>query len=245
MSPGIRMNRFLASAGLGSRRKCEELIAGGRVRMNGETVTGFATMVDPGEDLVTVDGRTVEMPEKRIVLVLNKPAGILSAASDDRGRKTVLDIARESGFRSRVYPVGRLDMDTSGILLLTDDGEFSFRLTHPSYKVEKEYLVTVEGSVCEKTVERLRSGVKLEDFTTSPCEVEILSVERDRSRLIVRLREGKKRQIRRMFLATGHRVKALHRRSVGGISFDDLEPGEMRPLSDAEEKELRRQAGLL
>lgn len=244
MSSRIRINRFLSTAGLGSRRKCEELVRRGSVFVNGMRIEELSATVDPEKDVVTVDGEKASISGERILLVMNKPAGVMSTAKDTHGRRTVLDIARENGYSKRLFPVGRLDYNTSGILLLTNDGELSYRLMHPAYKIEKTYEVDVKGKISENTVASIASGVDLEDFTTSPCEVRLLERSEMRSRLEITIREGKKRQVRRMFLKHGHRVLALHRKSIGRLSFDDVGAGEIRLLTDEEEKTLLGLTGL-
>ena len=168
MSPRMRINRFLASAGIGSRRKCEELIREGRVRINGEAVPELARFIDTESDTVTLDGKPVGGADDRLILVINKPGGVLSTVSDDRGRKTVIALAREKGFAERLFPVGRLDIDTTGILLLTNDGDLAYRLTHPRFKIEKRYVVTVEGIIEDETVRKLETGIDLGDYVSHP-----------------------------------------------------------------------------
>lgn len=244
MSPRIRINRFLASAGIGSRRKCEDLVREGRVQLNGETISELARFIDTDSDGVTVDGKAVKTARDRMILVINKPFGVLSTVSDDRGRKTVIGLAREMGYGERLFPVGRLDMNTTGLLLLTNDGDLAYRLTHPRYKIEKKYLVTVEGLIDDTTVKSIGSGVDLKDFVTMPCEVRVIERSDDSSTLEVRLKEGKKRQIRRMFAESGHKVLALRRVALGDLEFSDLEEGDIRPLTDMEECRLRELTGL-
>jgi pseudouridine synthase len=244
MSPRTRINRFLASAELGSRRKCERLIKEGRVQVNGETVSELARLIDTDMDIVTVDGSPVRPAAKKVILVINKPAGVLSTVSDDRDRKTVTQLAREKGYRQRLFPVGRLDMDTTGFLLLTNDGDLAYRLTHPRYKIEKRYRVTVEGRIEDSSVEALRSGIDLGDFVTMPCSVNVIERSGDTSVLEVRLKEGKKRQIKRMFAAMGHRVTGLERTALGDLDFGGLEYGDIRELTESEEERLRELTGL-
>ncbi len=238
-----RINRFLAEAGLGSRRKCEKLVSEGRVKVNGEAVEKLAMLISDGDE-VTVDGRRVSVSEDRVTLVLNKPKGVLSTVKDDLGRKTVSDIAREKGWKQRLFPVGRLDMDTTGILILTNDGDLAYRLTHPKHKIEKRYRVTVEGTVGDETAGKIASGVDIGGYITRPCAVRIIERGGGSTVLEVTLSEGKKRQIRRMFAAAGYKVVALARVALGGIEFDDLEPGGLRPLSEQEEKSIREMTEL-
>lgn len=244
MNERIRINRFLAKAGFGSRRKCEELIRRGVVAVNGERIEKLSVTVDPEHDSVTVRGKPLAGFERRVTLVLNKPAGVISAVTDAFNRKTVIDIARESGYRERLFPVGRLDLDTTGILLLTNDGELANRLTHPRYKVDKTYLVTVAGCVADKTVERISRGITTGEVTTRPCRVTVVRRYGSRTDLVVTLKEGKKRQVKKMFAHFGHRVVTLHRSAIGPLTFDDCAVGELRRLRPEEHRRLRALIGL-
>jgi pseudouridine synthase len=245
MSPKIRINRFLASAGIGSRRKCEDLIREGRVQVNGETVRELASFIDTDSDAVSIDGTPVKQVAGKMILVINKPSGVLSTVKDERGRTTVIELAREMGYEERLYPVGRLDMNTTGLLLLTNDGDLAFRLTHPRYKIEKKYKVIVEGLIEDRTVERIGSGMDLGDYVTLPCKVRVIGRSKDSSSLEIWLKEGKKRQIRRMFAESGHRVLELTRIALGDLEFSDLERGDIRPLTEKEVSRLKRLTGLL
>lgn len=245
MSPKVRINRWLASAGVGSRRKCDDLIRAGRVAVNGETLARLGTLVDPELDSITVEGRVIGSADASLVLVLNKPAGVLSTVTDSFKRRTVIDLAREHGFPGRLYPVGRLDLDTSGILLLTNDGDLAYRLTHPRFKIEKTYRLVVEGSVADDAIAAIQSGVELDGYRTKPCTVAIVRRGRTATTLEVRLTEGRKRQIRRMFEIFDHRTIELARTALGDLRFDDLLPGAMRLLSKREERRLRELAGLI
>ena len=244
MSEGrkVRLQKYLAEAGLGSRRRCEELIAAGRVTVDG-VVAHLGDSVDPGVQTVEVDGRPAQAEEKEYWL-LNKPRGVLSAASDARGRPTVVDSVPARG---RVFPVGRLDLNSTGLLLLTNDGDLTGRLLHPRYHVEKEYVVKVRGRVSEAALQRLRTGIDLDDGPTAPAELDVL--ERTPAKgsgptttVRVIIYEGRKRQVRRMFEAVGHRVLGLHRRRFDGLTDAGLEPGQARPLSPAEVARLRHAA---
>lgn len=225
----MRLNAFLARAGVASRRGADELIRAGRVRVNGE-VAGLATYV--GErDRVEVDGAPVA-PEPLAYVLLHKPAGVVTTARDPHGRPTVVglvDVGR------RVVPVGRLDADTTGALLLTNDGPLAHRLMHPRYGVEKVYEVEVEGEPSEGALERLRDGVELDDGPTAPARARRLSP----SHLELALREGRKHQVKRMCAAVGHPVRRLHRRSYAGLTLDRLGPGEWRELTAGEVDALR------
>jgi pseudouridine synthase len=244
MSPRMRINRFLASAGIGSRRRCEDLISEGRVQINGETISGFAIFIDTDSDKVTVDGMAVGKAGDSVILVVNKPPGVLSTVSDDRGRKTVIGLAKEMGYGERLFPVGRLDMNTTGLLLLTNDGDLAYRLTHPRYKIDKKYVVTVEGLITDREIESIRSGIDLGDYMTMPCGVRLIGRSGNSSMVEIVLKEGKKRQIRRMFSNTGHKVLKLRRVALGNLEFSDLEEGEIRPLTEKEEARLRELTGL-
>jgi len=237
----MRLNRYLAACGIGSRRRCEEIVTAGRVQVNGARAA-LATRVGP-EDEVCVDGRPVAPVSQVGVWLLHKPAGVVCTARDERGRRTVLDLARERGIAVRVFPVGRLDLETTGLLLLTNDGGLAFRLTHPSHGVEKEYEAQVAAPLPEATLERLRTGVELEDGPTSPCEVEQeRAAQTTRLRLV--LHEGRKRQVRRMLAAVGAPVLTLHRVRVGPIRLGALPPGELRAATADERAALRAAAGL-
>jgi 23S rRNA pseudouridine2605 synthase len=229
----MRLAKFLAHAGVASRRAAEGLVREGRVTVAGAVVTDPAHAVDENSDGVTVDGRRV-LPEPREVHVLNKPAGVVSTAQDTHGRPTVVELVRSP---RRLYPVGRLDADSTGLILLTNDGELAERLTHPRYGVEKVYRARVRPPrVSEGALRSLRAGVALEDGRTAPARVRLL-----RPGLVeVALREGKKRQVRRMLEAVGHEVVALERVAFGPLGLGRLEPGESRRLRPAEIDRLRR-----
>jgi len=225
----VRLNAYLARAGIASRRGAEELIRAGRVTVNGEVV-GLATFVEGG-DRVEVDGEEVE-PERLTYVLLHKPAGVVTTASDPHGRPTVVGLV---GHERRVVPVGRLDADTTGVLLLTNDGPLAHRLMHPRYEVDKVYVVDVEGEPEEDALSRLAEGVELEDGVTAPARVRRLAP----SRLEVTLHQGRKHQVKRMLAAVGHPVTRLHRSSYAGLTADGLEPGEWRELSADELVRLR------
>jgi 23S rRNA pseudouridine2605 synthase len=231
---GVRLNAYLARAGVASRRGADELIRAGRVRVNGEEA-GLATFVSAG-DRVELDGRLVE-PEPLTYVLLHKPAGVVTTARDPQGRPTVVGLV---GHERRVVPVGRLDADTTGALLLTNDGPLAHGLAHPRYEVDKVYEAEVEGDPSAEIVRRLAEGVLLEDGPTAPARVR--RVEPGRLELV--LHEGRKRQVRRMCEVVGHPVRRLHRREYAGLTLEDLAPGEWRELTAAEVRALRRYAGL-
>lgn len=244
MSAKVRINRWLASAGIGSRRKCDDLIRAGLVSVNGETRVRLGALVDPDIDSITVEGRAVVRIDAPVVLVLNKPTGVLCTVTDSFNRRTVIDIAREHGFVQRLFPVGRLDFDTAGILLLTNDGDLAHRLMHPRFKIEKTYRLTVDGSVRDDTIAAIESGVELDGYHTKPCRVAVVGRGRGRTMLEVRLAEGRKRQIRRMFEFFGHRTIELARTALADLRFTDLDPGAMRILTKQEDRRLRELTGL-
>lgn len=229
----VRLARYLSERGLGSRRKAETWILAGRVRVNGVVTTDLARRVEPGRDKVCLDGSEVPaaMPRRR-VLLLWKPAGYLTTMSDPFGRPTVRDLVPPE--LGRLYPVGRLDLDSEGALLLTNDGELAHRFTHPRFHLPKTYLVEVEGRIEAGAVERLRRGIMLEDGPTSPAEVELRGFGRGTSRLQVTLYEGRKRQLKRMLAAVGHPVRRLRRVGIGPLDLRGLRPGEYRELTEAE-----------
>lgn len=234
-----RLQKYLAQAGFGSRRRCEDLIREGRVTIDG-VVAELGASVDASSQKVKVDGRAV-VPEPSEYWLLNKPRGVVSTAYDPQGRPTVVECVPSRG---RVFPVGRLDLDSTGLLVLTNDGELAARLLHPRYHVEKEYVVTVRGRVSDSELAQLRAGVDLDDGRTSPAGVTIVGPAARGSHsgmttLSVVICEGRKRQVRRMMEAVGHRVVALHRRRFDGITDAGLPLGQARPLSSAEVRRLR------
>jgi 23S rRNA pseudouridine2605 synthase len=231
----VRLVKFLAHAGVASRRAAERLIAEGRVTVGGEVVTNPATDVD-GASGVAVDGELVAL-EPREVHALNKPAGVVSTARDTHGRPTVVELVRS---QRRLYPVGRLDADSTGLILLTNDGELADLLTHPRYGVEKVYRARIQpGRLSPRALKALREGVQLDDGPTAPARVRQVAP----GLVEIAVREGRKRQVRRMCEAVGHRVVELQRVAFGPLGLRGLEPGRSRRLKDAEVDRLRRSAG--
>lgn len=217
----------------GSRRKMADAIRNGRVTVNGQVASDFRQPVDRRKDRVLLDGLpVVSAPGKPLCLMLNKPAGVLSTTADERGRRTVMDILPEKYRRMRLYPVGRLDLDTTGLLLLSNDGELTNRLTHPRYENEKEYLVRVEGKLSIAERQMLERGIHLEDGVTSPAKIREVSLSP--FNYSIAIHEGRKRQIRRMFAHLGHRVSALKRVRVGNLALGDLKEGQVRELTARE-----------
>jgi 23S rRNA pseudouridine2605 synthase len=232
---GIRLQKFLADAGVASRREGERLIQSGRVEVNGRVVTELGVRVEPDRDQVRVDGRRVRAAGKRAYYLLNKPKGIITSASDPEGRPTVVELLQ--GVRERVFPVGRLDWSSEGLLILTNDGALAYRLTHPANHVPKVYRVKVKGSVGEEDLRAVRRGLVLEGRRTLPARVERISSQAN-SWLEVTLYEGRKNQIRRMFDRLGHRVQKLKRIAIGPIRDRALKPGEWRRLTPEEIRRL-------
>ena len=237
----VRLQKFLARAGVASRRASEELIASGRVSVNGEVVREMGTKIDPACAVVELDGSRVILPEEHLVLMLNKPAGYLSAMSDAHGGRCVSELVPTDRFAG-LFPVGRLDKDTTGLLLFTNDGELGNALIHPRHHVPKTYRALVSGQVGERALEALRSGVVLEDGPTQPAEVELLQPKH--TLLEITIYEGRNRQIRRMGEAVGHPVRKLERIALGPLSLSDLEAGTWRLLSEEEHRALLAASGL-
>ncbi|MBV9230747.1 MAG: rRNA pseudouridine synthase [Chloroflexi bacterium] len=236
---GERLARFLAHAGIASRRHAEELIAAGRVQVNGSVVTAQGTRIDPIHDSVSVDGKVVQAAVKYVYLLLHKPVGYVSTAHDPQGRPTVLDLLPREVRQLRVYPVGRLDRDTSGLLLLTNDGAFALRLTHPRYSMEKHYEAFVQGHPAENSLAALRSGVVISEddgsrHKTAPAQVQLLRRAGANSWLALTIHEGRKRQVRRMLAAIGHPVLQLARVGVGPLTLEGVPAGQWRYLTDTE-----------
>ena len=232
-----RLQKYLANCGVASRRKCEELILQGKVKVNGVIVTELGTKINPDKDIIEFENKIVKENTKHVYILLNKPIGYVTTSDDQFGRDTVLDLVK---VRERIVPVGRLDMYTSGALILTNDGDFVYKITHPKHEINKTYTVTVKGIVKDSEVEQLRKGVKIDDYTTKPAKVKILKtdIEKDISRLEITIHEGKNRQVRRMCEAVGRRVLALHRSKIGNIGVKDIELGKWRYLNCKEVEQL-------
>jgi pseudouridine synthase len=234
----MRLNAFLARAGVASRRKADELIKQGRVRVNG--VAGELNTLVGADDAVSVDGRPLA-PQRLAHLLLHKPVGVVTTASDPQRRRTVVELVPPE---PRVVPVGRLDADTSGVLLLTNDGQLAYRLAHPRYRVEKVYEAEVEGTPSAEALRALAGGVALDDGPTAPGRVRVLRRTARATTLELALREGRNRQVRRMCEAVGHPVRRLRRTTYAGLSVDELRPGASRSLRREEVAALRRLVGL-
>ncbi len=239
---GERLNRFLARAGVSSRRGAEDLMAAERVSVNGVIVREPGAKIDPETDVVEVDGVRVGVTEGRMYVMLNKPPGFVSTLSDPQGRRTIAELMPATD--RRLFNIGRLDMDTTGLLMLTDDGELAHRLMHPKYHVSKEYVATVAGRPAEEALQLLRNGIELDDGPTAPAEISAERLGDTTSVVRLVIREGRKRQVRRMLAAVGHRVLALHRVRFGPIKLGDLPQGQTRELTAQETAALIENAGL-
>ncbi|MCL6609900.1 MAG: rRNA pseudouridine synthase [Peptococcaceae bacterium] len=235
-----RLHKFMSRHGVASRRDCEEMIAAGRVRVNGKTVTAPGTAIDPSRDRVEVDGRALGRPERPVYIMIYKPRGYLSTVDDPRGRKKVTDLIPE--VKERVFPVGRLDYDSEGLLIITNDGDLTYRLTHPSHRITKTYRVRVRGVPGAGDLERLAGGIMLEDGMTAPARIEFIGEREGNALLEVTIHEGRNRQIRRMFEKIGCRVVRLKRIRIGPLSLGDLRPGQYRHLGEGEVRRLKKMA---
>ncbi|WP_040161039.1 pseudouridine synthase [Nigerium massiliense] len=227
---GIRLQKVLAQAGIASRRNAEAMIDEGRVEVNGEPVAAQGRRVDPERDVIRVDGRRIPPPRRHAYVVLNKPRGVVSTMDDPEGRSTIADLLGHRS-RERLYHVGRLDTDTEGMLLLTNDGDFAQRMTHPRYELSKTYVAEVEGILDAKTAARLRKGVTLEDGFIKPDRLKIGAVGGNRTMVTVVLHSGRNRIVRRMFDAVGHPVRRLTRIQIGPVRMGQLRPGDLRDLT--------------
>lgn len=229
----VRLQKYIAMCGTASRRKAEEMIADGRVKVNGQKVTEQGVKVEIGADKVTVDGRDIAVVAKKYYIMLNKPVGYVSTVSDEAGRPTVVDLIKEE-VKTRIFPVGRLDYDTEGLLLLTNDGDFSYRVTHPKFEMNKTYIALIGTGLTVAGLNKLRRGVVIDGFKTSPAEVEIIDLEAGASLVKITIHEGKNRQVRKMFEAVGVKVKELRRVSIGKVELGNLPYGRWRHLTSHE-----------
>ena len=234
----IRLQKFLADCGIASRRKCEELIKEKKVKVNGE-IAILGTKVDSQKDKIEYNGKIIKNNvDKYTYILLNKPIGVVTSSKDQFGRETVLDLIK---LKERIVPVGRLDMYPSGALILTNDGEFVYKVTHPKHEINKTYNVTISGIVSNEDIEKLQSGVIIDnDYKTKPAKVKILKIEKEKniSRIEITIHEGKNRQVRKMCNAIGKKVLALHRSKIGNINVKDLKIGTWRYLKETEISEL-------
>lgn len=234
-----RLQKVMAMAGVGSRRKCEELITAGRVTINGKLADQLGTRADPVKDEIRVDGKLITLPDRMYYILLNKPVGYTSTNFDPYAKKTVVELVAD--ISANLHTIGRLDVDTEGLIILTNDGDLTFHLTHPSHEVSKTYVATVRGAIKEEELQQLREGVQLEDGVTAPADVKLLNISPDGRRSVVELtiHEGKKRQVRRMLNSVGHRVEHLIRTKIADIRIGNLPAGAWRYLTDDEVKRLK------
>ncbi len=233
-----RLQKFIANQGICSRRKAEEYITSGRIKVNGNVIMELGTKIDPNKDIIEVDGKKISnIAGKKVYILLNKPIGYVTTTRDQFNRNTVLDLVN---VKEKVLPVGRLDMYTSGAIILSNDGDFIYKITHPKYEVEKTYNVTLKGQVTDEEIEQLRNGVQIENYVTGKAKVKILRIdkEKDLSRVEIIIHEGKNREVRKMCEAIGRKVLALHRTKIGNISVKDLRLGTWRYLRPNEIKSL-------
>lgn len=234
----MRLQKYLAGAGIASRRKCEELIDAGKVKVNGQ-VASLGTKIKPEKDIVEYNGKVIKLEKKEYkYILLNKPIGVVTTADDQFDRETVLDLVK---VKERVVPVGRLDMYTSGALILTDDGDFVYKVTHPKHEITKTYTVTLSGIVSKEDILKLENGVKIDDsYITRPAKARIMKIDEEKkvSRVEITIHEGKNRQVRKMCESIGKKVIALHRAKIGNIGVKDLKLGTWRYLTDKEVKQI-------
>lgn len=235
----IRLQKFLAECGIASRRKCEQYILDGKVKVNGEIITELGTKVNKN-DIVEFENKKVEIQDEKIYILLNKPIGYVTTVKDQFQRDTVLDLVKT---KKRIVPVGRLDMYTSGALILTNDGDFVNILTHPKHEIKKTYNVTVAGKITDDDINILKNGVEIDDkYITKPAKVKILKIDEEKniSRIQITIHEGKNRQVRKMCEAIGKKVIALHRSKIGNINVKDLKLGTWRYLTKKEVENLKK-----
>ncbi|MBN1781700.1 rRNA pseudouridine synthase [bacterium] len=237
----MQLNKFLALCGVASRRKSNDLIGEGRISVNGIRVEKPGMQVDPDADAVQVDGRRLTLPRHYVYVLLNKPADVITTAEDGYGRRTVLDLIDSD---ERLFPVGRLDMDTEGVLLITNDGDLAYRLTHPKFRIEKIYQARVKGLIKEDGILKLRQGVEIDPGVTVSGEARILETRQKYSEVEIRIHQGKKRQVKRMMKAVGHPVMRLNRVSFAGLRVQSLAPGKYRHLTAGEVDALYGMTGL-
>ncbi len=234
----MRLQKFMAQCGVASRRKSEEIILEGRVKVNDVIVKELGTIVDPNRDIVEVDDRKIEMESRKVYIMLNKPEGYVTTLKDRHSEKIVLDLIE--GVEERVFPVGRLDADTSGLLLMTNDGNLTYKLTHPSHEVAKKYIAVVEGVPNNKKLARFRKGLRIDGRMTAEAYVRIIKKHRDSSVLEISIHEGRNRQVRKMCEYIRHPVIKLKRVSIGELKLGNLEVGKWRYLTEKEVKYLKK-----
>jgi len=233
----IRLQKYMAGCGVASRRASEQVIQAGRVTVNGAVVMELGAKIDDENDVVAVDGKPIMPPHAHTYVLLNKPVGYVTTAADQFGRPAVVDLVK--AVPARLFPVGRLDYDTSGLLLMTDDGDLTYALTHPKHEVQKEYIATVQGNPNPAALVRFRAGIELDGRMTAPAEIGVLRRRVGEADVRITITEGRNRQVRRMLSAIGHEVKTLTRVRIGALTLGDLAPGMYRLLSNDEVQALR------
>jgi len=237
-----RLQKVMAEYGVASRRKSEEIIYAGRVKVNGRLVTEPGLKIDKDRDVIEVDGNIIKSPEKKIYILLNKPSGYITSVKDQFGRPTVLDLLKE--ISTRVFPIGRLDYDTEGLLILTNDGELTYKITHPRHSIDKTYRALVRGEVNGDDIKIFERGMAIEDYVTAPAKMEIVRYSKGNSVIDITIHEGRNRQVRKMCSAIGHDVIRLRRIKIGDIGLGGLKTGEWRYLKDSEIRYLKKLGGV-
>lgn len=238
----MRLQKYMALSGVASRRKSEEMIMRGKVKVNGQVVDTLGAKIDPDKDTVEVNNKVIRIEKRKIYIMLNKPVGYVSTVSDQFDRETVVDLV-DKDIDERLYPVGRLDYDTEGLILLTNDGDFTYSITHPKHHIDKTYIATVKGIPSKEKLRKFQNGLEMEDYVTSPAKVEIVKVMRSSCELEITIHEGKNRQVRKMCSAIGHPVIKLKRVAIGDVVLGNLPLGKWRHLSPAEVQYLLKNAG--
>lgn len=240
MEEEIRLQKYLANNGVASRRKAEEYILQGKVTVNGKIVQELGTKINPLKDKIEFENKEVKIEENKIYILLNKPIGYVTTVQDQFNRDTVMDLIKD--IKVKLLPVGRLDMYTSGAIILTNDGDFIYHVTHPKHEVEKTYNATVNGVITNEDVKQLENGIEIEDYITGKAKVKILKIDNEKniSRLQITIHEGKNRQVRKMCEAVGKKVLALHRSKIGNIDVKDVKIGQWRYLTSNEINELMK-----
>ena len=226
-----RLQKYMSSCGVASRRKCEEIILAGKVKVNGVLVNEVGVKVNPLKDIVEYDGKIIRKEENKVYIMLNKPEGYISSVKDEKGRATILDIVK---VKERIYPIGRLDYDSSGLLLLTNDGEIYNKIIHPRVEIMKRYIAVVKGEITEKDIKKFEIGIDIGGYITAPAELKVISFDKDVSTIEIGIHEGKNRQIRKMCAALNHEVLSLKRIAIGEIKLGYLKRGEYRNLNNDE-----------
>ncbi|WP_195938795.1 pseudouridine synthase [Romboutsia sp. 1001713B170131_170501_G6] len=235
----MRINKYIASCGIASRRKAEELINDGRVSVNGKIITELSFQVDEVKDIVEIDGEKIGLDEKEVYIVLNKPEGYITTVKDQFDRPSVLDLITD--IKERIYPVGRLDYETSGLLLLTNDGDLTYKLTHPKHEIDKTYMAIVKGVPTNEEIENFEKGLYIEDYKTAPAKFKIVKINEEKNYSIcqIKIHEGRNRQVRKMCRAINHPVLRLRRVAMGKITLKETEVGSYRHLTNDEIKYLK------